>query len=284
MAHKTRRFVLSLALAGALAPRLGARAAEARGLDSAEELFQAYRKLRFALHDRPLFWWIRATKYGLFEDVLTPLYGMEIASIFQTVPRPNNRFAARSLEIVYSTDLETGELLDEWTNPYTGTTVPVSHVPVGPNVLEYDLDGPRLPTELPGARLESENVFGEAWAHNGGFWMRDDNAAVVTQLDGKGQPFRVYDWATYHADLEEVLDAGVYSVAATVSFQAVSTWQRWMGMGSRPGNLVSRGSGQKVSRYEELPPRFRRLFESQHPELAADPAGALDRDAYRFER
>lgn len=284
MALATRRLVLNLALAGALGPRLTAAAPQRPGLTSSEELFAAYRKVRLAADEQPLFWWIKATKYGLVEDVLTPLYGMEIASIFKTVSRPNGRFAARSLEIVYSTDLETGELLEAWKNPYTGATMPVSHVPVGPNVLEYDLDGPKLPTELPGARLETENVFGEAWAENGGFWIRDDNAALVTQLDGKGQPFRVYDWATYHAALADIENPAIASAPATVSFQAVSTWQRWMGMDDRPGNLVSRGSGQKVARYEELPERFRGFFEAQHPELAEDPVRALDRDAYRFER
>lgn len=284
MAHATRRLLLKFCLAGAIAPGVAAGAGQRSSLASVEDVFQAYRKLRFALHERPLFWWIRATKYGLVDNVLTPLYGMEIASIFQTVSRPNGRFAARSLEIVYSTDHETGELLEEWTNPYTGTVVPVRHTPVGPNLLEYDLDGPKLPTELPGARLETQNVFGEAWIENDGFWIRDDNSAVVTQVDGKGQPFHVYDWATYHAALTDVLDPAIRSAPGTVSFQAVSTWQRWMGMGSRPGNLVSRGSGQKVASYEELPARFRGFFETQHPELAEDPLRALDRDAYRFER
>ena len=117
---------------------------------SGGEILNAYRKMRFAQHERPTYWWMKATKYGLRDDILTPLYGMEIASIFK-VQEEAAGFVNRSLEIVYSTDLATGELLKEWKNPYTGETLPIKNVPVGPNTVRYTEAGPELPTSLPGA-------------------------------------------------------------------------------------------------------------------------------------
>ena len=282
----SRRHVIRAAagVATALAgQRIAFAGASAEIPNGPEEILTAYRKMRFALHQRPLYWWIKATKYGLRDDVLTPLYGMEVASIFK-VEEDEQGFVGRSLEIVYSTDLETGELLVEWENPYTGKMLPVQNVPIGPNRVRYTTDGPELPSSLPGAKLEGQHET-ELWAESGGLWFRDDTSAVVTQLDGRSaKPFRVYDWPTYHARLADVVNEDLDSAPCTVSFQAVSTWQRWMGMGAAPGNLLSRGSGQKVAAFEELPESFRRLLSAQHPAIAENPAGALDMEPFRFER
>ena len=269
------------AVIGSLRPRSGLADAAVPGTPG--EILNAYRKMRYALHNRPVFWWMKATKYGLVDDVLTPLYGMEIASIFK-VENDAEGFVGRSLEIVYSTDLATGELLKEWQNPYTGKVLPIRNVPVGPNSVRYTLAGPELPTSLPGAKLDSKHVSG-LWAESGGLWYRDDTSAVVTQLDGRSaKPFRVYDWPTYHSQLADIADPAIDSAPCTVSFTAVSTWQRWMGMADAPGNLMTRGAGQKVDRFDELPTTFRNLLAELHPVIADDPEAALDMQPFRFER
>jgi hypothetical protein len=51
-----------------------------------------------------------------------------------------------------------------------------------------------------------------------------------------------------------------------------------------PGNLLTRGSGQKVDRFDELPETFRNLLAELHPKIAEDPAAALDMEPFRFER
>ena len=276
----SRRVIIQAALASGA---LGARGYAATNDDLAE-LLLSYRKLRFALHNRPLFWWLRATKYGLIDGVLTPLYEMHIGSFFQIKEQGSREFAATSLEMVYATALDSDQLLEQWTNPYTKQSVAVNNVPIGPNTVAYTASGPELPTRLPGARLEPSHSFGPLWVEDDDIWLRDDTSAVVTQLDGASSPFRVYDWPTYHGRRADVENQSLDSAPCTVSFYAVSNWQRWMGMGERPGNLVSRGFGKKVDRYDQLPARFRALLERQHPDIAEDPARALAKSQYRFER
>ncbi len=281
----TRRCVITAAagVAAALAAPSSRIAGAAAAPATPTEILAAYRKMHFALHERPLFWWIKATKYGLVDDEITALYQMDIASFFE-LESDRDGFIRRSLEIVYSTDVESGELLTEWENPYTGAVVPVSHTPIGPTRMRYGPQGRELPTSLPGAQLESHhetalNVEGD------GIWFRDDTSAVVTQLDGKSpKPFRVYDWSTYHSKLSDVVDKSTDSAPCTIAFQAISGWQRWMGMGAAPGNLLSRGSGQKVAAFDDLPSSFRTLLAENHSEIADDPIGALGMDQFRFER
>jgi hypothetical protein len=287
MAHAiSRRQVIKAAAGVSAALATAPRAGLAAGHDAPsgpEEILRAYRKMRFGLHERPVYWWMKATKYGLVDDALTALYNMEIASFFK-VKADGDGFVGRSLEMVYSTDVQTGERLDEWENPYTGKVVPIRDLPIGPNDVRYNAHGRELPTSLPGAKLEAQHET-NLWAESGGIWFRDDTSAVVTQLDGlSARPFRVYDWPTYHARLDDVMDEELDSAPCTVSFQAVSTFQRWMGMGDMPGNLMTRGSGQKVDRFEDLPASFRKPLRELHPAIADDPEGALDMEPFRFER
>lgn len=288
MSHNiSRRYVLKVAATASLVGTLGAsQTAAASETASADpnRLLQIYRKMRFALHQEPVYWWMRATKYGLVDSLLTPLYEMEIASIFKVVRTDSDSFTTKALEIVYATDPKSGKLLEEWVNPYTGVGLPMNNVPVGPNTINYTIEGAELPTELPGAKLEAIREFGPVWFEADSVWLRDDTAALVTQLDGKSEPFRVYDWPTYHSSLADVQDTTSKSAPCGVSFTAVSDWQRWMGMKDRPGNLMTRGSGKKVASYDQLPERFRGLLTENHPTIAADPEKALDLPPFRFER
>lgn len=280
-----RRILRVAASAAVLSPLASSCALEPTVVPAADpnRLLQIYRKMRFALHHEPVYWWMRATKYALVGSELTPLYEMEIASIFKIVKTDSAGFTAKTLEIVYSTDPETGELLKDWVNPYTGAALPLQNIPVGPNSVNYTVAGAELPTELPGATLEATREFGPIWFEADSVWLRDDTIAVVTQVDGKSKPFRVYDQPTYHSRLADVEAAGD-SAPCTVAFTAVSDWQRWMGMADRPGNLMTRGSGQKVAGFDRLPERFRRLLAENHPTIAADPEKALDLPPFRFER
>ena len=283
--HFSRRRILRVAASAALLGQLGPDRADARTVPgNPRRALEIYRKMRFALHEEPIYWWIRATKYGLVDSELIPLYQMEIASFFKVIATDDDSFTTKSLEIVYSTNVETGELLEEWTNPYTKEVVPVHHTPIGPSTIRYTVEGQELPTELPGATLESSKEFGPLWFEGDAVWLRDDATALVTQLDGKSKPFRVYDWSTYSSPIAAVEDPGSPSAPCNNSFTAISDWQRWMAMEDQPGNLVSRGFGQKVSQFEQLPTAFRTLLRQAHPAIAEDPIKALDLPPFRFER
>ena len=67
---------------------------------------------------------------------------------FQAQPRDDG-FSVTSLELIYTVDTQTGELIDELKNPYTGELLPCSHTPVGPTTVNYSSTGLELPTELP---------------------------------------------------------------------------------------------------------------------------------------
>lgn len=279
----SRRRALQGLGALALAPAVvsGAAAGAARGPVTPSFALGAFRKLRYAMHEQPLFWWIKATKYGLVDSRLTPLYGMEIATVMRVRDLGADRFAATSLEMVFSTDVTTGALLEELKNPYTGESAPVSHVPLGPTTVEYGLDGPDYPQVLPGAKLDVSHDTG-VQIEGERIWVRDDSMSVVTSTSGDRPPFVVSDWATFLGRVADIDDPSIASAPCTLSFQSISNWQARMRMGEQPGSMISRGSGAKVARYGDLPGRVRELMAQVHPDIHDDPVAALSGPEYVF--
>jgi hypothetical protein len=272
--------------AQAATPAAASRKAARRHFDPADpaSLLHAYRKVLFAGHEKPVFWWMKGTKYGIVDNVTTPFYGMEIATILRCQDVAADRFDVLSIEIVYYTDLATGALLERWQNPYTSEWLDMKYVPVGPTRIPYSPAGPQMPKELPGAKIESTHSMGPATVVADDVWIRNDSNASVTRTTGAERPFLVHDWAVYHASLRDIEDDAVVSAPATVSFIDITSWPPSFKMGDRPGTRMSRAAGRKVDEFGQMPESFRTLLQRVHPEIHRDPAAALVQPTNRFER
>jgi hypothetical protein len=182
------------------------------------------------------------------------------------------------------TDVNTGEPLNEWRNPYTGETLAARFNPMGPNTIRYRADNSRiLPTEVGGARIESVVTLHPPMIVGDEYFQRDEAVARVFPA-GRGIPFEVNDLAVYHGSVSNLADPAVTVGDATVFFAEVTGWQRWMNMGDRSGNLTSRMVGRKVARYEDLPAQWREQLAKRAPKIAADPIAALDGKEAIFDR
>jgi hypothetical protein len=241
-----------------------------------------YRRIRYSAGPGLTFWWLRATKYGLVDHRLTPLFGMEIGSVARTRDVVGGGFEATSLEVVFFTDLATGERVDAIVNPYTGETLARPDSLIGPTTVDYTPDGPRYPAALPGVRFTMQPAIGLFAIEGDDVWLRDDNSTTATAEAGGAPLFVLNDWSTYHCSRGALEDAGLASVPATVAFNAESGWLPWMNMGNRPGAMLSRGSGRKLPDLEAMPERYRRLLRERYPEVARDPAAALERPPATF--
>ena len=253
--------------------------------DLSGERLRRYRKLRFAMHEEVFFWWLRGTKFGVIDSRVTPLYNMEIASIFRCKAGAGDEFSVTSLELVYNTDLKTGQPLAQWRNPYTDETVAMRPAdPVGPVTVPYRASGPELPTSLPGASLRHEHH--SEFLDGGGDTqiLRDESVAVVTRLGTQAPDFIVNDLSTYQASKRDLANKRLLAPPASVAFTAVSNWQLWMKMGERPGSLLSRAVGGKAARLADCPKSYVNLLARFQPEILRDPAAALLRPAAKFER
>ena len=289
MPRLSRRSMLAGALAasasaGAARPVPGPAGVAATAPAPAPDPVTLYRKLHLRTDDGLLFWWLQGPKFGQVGATLTPLFTSSIGTIQRVRVRPDGGFDLTQLELILLFDIETGRPLDRWRNPYTGESIPVAFAPVGPVTTRYRRDNSRdLPTDIGGTPLESTATTYPPIIVGDDVFQRDEAVARVF-TPGRATPFVVNDIAIYHGSLANLADPAVTMGEATVSFAEVTDWQRWMRMGDLQGTLTSRLSGRKLRRYEDLPAAWRARLAEVAPRIAADPVGALDGPAPRFER
>ncbi len=285
--HLQRRTALGTLSAAALAAVGPAAAAvmTSKVLDPVRDAALINIKLRYRADNGPLFWWMKGTKLGQVNAAMRPLFDMQVGTIARIAHKPDGTFDLTSLEVVFYTDLETGARLRQWKNPYTEATVNVTHGPLGPETIAFKADARKVevPREVGGAIIAGK-FDSQASVVGDDVWAQTQSTVSVTQKDAAVPPFQVNEWSTFHGRAADVLAANKPFIPATSHLQESTSWSKWMGMADRPGNLTARCIGAKVKTYAEMPEKWRSLMAEAHPDIAADPIGALDRPAARLDR
>lgn len=249
-----------------------------------EHLDFLHRKLLYALDERPVFWWKQGTKYGVINGEAKPMWGMWVFFVQRVVEHRQDSFDVASLEAVYMTDLETGELLDTYENPYTGKTFPVPGRLMGPETQTFLKDGSSVAaTHLPGLDIKRTHTLGPATVVANDVWLSFDSSAIVTRTTESGpEQFRVNDLETFNAHINDVLDADMPSAPARATLHLISSWAGWLGMQDQPGSQVTRLLARKAFQFEDIASQVRALLKRTHPEIAKDPISALERAPETF--
>ena len=253
------------------------RAAVALDPNDPDDLYLIHRKVNYSYDERPVYWFIEAVRYGLVESQFTPFWKMHVAFIFKLRDTGERAFEAKNLSGIFYSDLETGELLETFDNPYTGEKLSVRQPGVNRSTIQFDQHGQvRNPQSRPGARVSSGAAHGPAWIIGDDVWVNSDTWFRSEPTGEEGRLIQVNDWSTYHASLQDVADPDVASAPATMNFNDINTFPGWLNMGNRPGNYVSRGFGNKSHSVEGMPPAWRHAMKERYPDIADDPAGAIE--------
>ncbi len=181
-------------------------------------------------------------------------------------------------ELTYYTNLESGGLLREWDNPYTGAMNTVRHVRLGPEIrLQTDTGQSPDPDNAVLQSMVSEyhTTLGPEIISGEHIWLPTSVEGLIT-LPAKSAPaIRLNHYTTVAGRLEDALDERLASAPCTLAFQNVLHWEPWMRMGDHPGHLMSRAAGRKLDRVDELPAAYLAMAREVHPKLIADPEATL---------
>ncbi|MBT5239225.1 MAG: DUF1838 family protein [Rhodospirillaceae bacterium] len=240
------------------------------------------KKLIYATDDRPLIWWIRGNKYGSINGELTPLWTLNVVLFKSVSHNEDGSFDAKSMEIVYKTDVETDEPLSKWRNPYNGEVYDEEPLIMGPLSRRFTDAGPISQTELPGAQIQRSGSLGPAEIAGDDVWLISD-ANVVLSREGQ-RDFRANDLSTYHGKVSDVLNPDIPSPPSTMAVHIVQSWHPWMNMGDQEGTLITRISGAKCFEVEDIHPRILTMVKQHHPEIAKDFVARLNGPPERFDR
>ncbi len=211
---------------------------------------------------------------GERDQLLFKLLGMNVR---QCVTVKNDKgeegYRLVSREIMLYLDPKTGELMDEWANPWTGETVEVIHVANDPvnqrPSFGYGRDG--KPMKMPIRKI-------------GQFWQMNIEVPLFYH-NVLGGDYQKYVGGTYHAT--EIFDFyGIYddlvsdettTVNPGVAWVRISDWLPWMEMNGREGGLYFNAQGAKLDSWDQLPKLMKDQIASTYPAYTNAPAGDDDR-------
>jgi hypothetical protein len=243
--------------------------ARAPDLSLPENNLRALVRMTASLRERDVPWWYDGTIFGVVPgEHPRPLVKFQGMELYWMRHLPDGAYELIGNTLTFFHDVETGALLSEFRNPYTGATNPVSPAMQGGGAgrgFNYSVKGirfTRLLEQLPEQSLVLDWTFARdmVWLHN---WTRYP----------PGMPPPRWQQQTMFASQKDFLNARLDSLPVVFSSTVHMPWLKWMDMGDRPGHVVWHAGGAKLRSTDELPDDYRQRAEKDYPAmLTANPA------------
>ena len=239
----------------------------------------AFGKLWASYADEPVFSAFHGIMFGMVgQQRLRPLFGYAGFGGFQARLLDNGHVRLRGKETGFFTDLETGEVLEHWNNPYTGERVPVF------NFLNDRIRGeltPSMPVFQFGDKEDAPTLMNDGSARrnpDGSVpfilpWQRVGDSVLLSwdythhyrnpvnprqwPKASTGEYINPSEHFTFTTPWNELADRDNPCATFHSGFSRLSPWWPWMRMGGSgvDGALFGRMHSHKSNRgFEDIPP------------------------------
>jgi hypothetical protein len=263
-----RRLFLGLGTLASLGAALSPANAET------ETNLRRFVKMRGALDGRLVIGCVTGRYDGVVDGQVTPLFGV-VSAVFSLYRHRGDGFEVASLEQAYYTDLQNGQALERFKNPYTGEAVAVpvyaeapSLVVVGPDLVFHTPTPPG-----PGVHVE-HTARGPETVGDDLVFVEQVSVSVDAAKGGQGFTYR--DNTVLRAQASAVDRPESQSTPSRTNFDAVVTWRPWLNMGARPGHMEALGYGGFGVSLASLPAAWVRATEHSRPSLLNDPGRVVE--------
>ena len=223
-------------------------AANQLDLNERWDRLDALAKLRGSVDGSMVMWWMKGTRYGVVDDVVTPMFNMLIGSFVQLTPVPEKGYQLTMLELSYLADLETGAILDTFVNPYNGNVCEVPEQRLGPVPILMTPEGVILPDVPAFGDVDLQTRVGPAIVSGDVVWIRDDSTVKVDSDHPMMGKHTYNELTTYRGRVSDINNPDLPSAPAEVIFQSVTSWREWLCADGVGGHTTARATGAKISR------------------------------------
>lgn len=207
---------------------------------------------------------------------LAPLFGFEGFGMTRTFQVDDYAWRKLHKEVAFYTDLKTGEVIDQWHNPFLDETVQVAHVH---NDVVNSTWAPTYSFGVGPSKVTLPFVF--PWLVMGDnavvdFGVNITHPAVLKPetwpRESHGDITQVYEAIQVHASLADLVDPRQTAVQTSGSWQRIAPWLPWMLMGQTPGHLVYKTVTRRMREgVEGLPEHIRAYTEAHYPDYFTAP-------------
>ena len=226
-------------------------------------------RVQASLREEDVPWWYNGTIYGIVGDEQPrPLFGFEGMELYWMRRLGELEYELIGNTLTFFRDLDTGEFLESWRNPWTGERVAVAPAVQGGgpgrgfNYSPRGIRFTRAMDQIPDQPLQLNWTFArdQVWLHN-------ETAYPPGMAPPRAQRQSMFVPAAAFAD------PGIPRLPTVFSSTVFMPWLRWMGMGERPGHVVWHAAGAKLESIAQLPTEYRTRAERDYPQyLTADPS------------
>lgn len=246
-----------------------------------EDLLMVGRKIGCSLVDgkEAIYWWhgnVYSRVPGERDRLLFKVQGISLRACKSfSDPKRGPGYRSVSREMLVYFDKDTGEVLRQWKNPWTGESVevlPVANDPVNAREASYAYD------------KEGKSITLGPFAFSGmekdGVLLQGGGAARLFYDSPIAGDYQKYVGGTYHAmefgteatPLDDIFDPTTTEVKdRVISWVRVSKWLPWMKMGGRSGVVVFHTGGLRVDDWNEVSLELRNEIKTNWPVFLTAP-------------
>jgi hypothetical protein len=194
-----------------------------------------------------------------------PILRMQGFNAGRVVAKADGSYEMITREVSYYQDLQTGEIIESWSNPMNGKQVCVMHVANDPvnNKFPAPQKGP-APTftvagDISSLRLDIPLAY--------------PNALPPAEYpeESTGATYLASEHFIYFANTADLTSDTLRSTPTHYSWFRTGPWLPWMKMGTAPGYLIYSGQGRKYATFEELPERVKAYTREHYPSYVTAP-------------
>ena len=232
----------------------------------------AYVKMTSDLQDgKEVVGWMKGTVYSVFEDGATvePLFYAGALSFSRSFRDSEESYKNMSNFVICYMDLETGEVLEEWFNPWLERTVPVVNYASRIDTItradaavskdtavtvDWMIDGDDVVRWADGRMKKRNPITPDRWpkASVGEWYYKNQSSQIIAK----------------RSDLE---NPNLSSVAALTMGQRFGPWYPWMQMGQAAGRTYRRDVSKRAASLDEVPGPIPSYAVERFPEFLEAP-------------
>jgi hypothetical protein len=168
-------------------------------------------------------------------------------------------------EMLAYEDLQTGEILKEWKNPFTGETVEVIHVWNDP----VNSTNRSASFSIPWTRLGDGRICMHIDVP---LFYPSPLKKAEWPKESRSDMYQAAELFQFFVSEKDINNRKLKSVPFDISWVRFSDFLPWMKMGDKPGYLMYSSRGWKVKGgFEALPAKIKDFVNANHPEYAHAP-------------
>lgn len=213
------------------------------------------------------------------------LCGFEAFLATRLVPQEDGTIRRLNKEVIFYTNPRTGEIIDTWTNPWTGEecrVVQVANDPFNYTISEWLILAPedfksadpekskprKLPLIFPWQEFGPDLISLSTDMHL--LYPNSLDPAKFVR-ESSGPMVQVSEMMRYNVSRKDLENPDLSSVQYTGTWARITPWLPWMLMGTEPGHVVYNGAMCSSPTTDIISPQALAYAKEHHPQFLSAP-------------